>query len=237
MNQCGKLFICLLILVISGHVSAQSSHNIANLFFRSRMSSQDPAVTMACFNEYMITTSAVGESYSSSYNKCLMDAKAGRDTIESEMAPARSKIIENAKDVCHTMSLCNEKNSTLGIFTCHSEIGAMNTKAVYSISGNASEYANEIHEKYRLIDLKHEQCCKSAERKYVEDTAVVYRTLQKCLEGGAPTTTTTSTSSTTTTTTSPMITSSSISPEETAPFALTGESIKKMAAPVLKIFN
>ncbi|XP_013100463.1 uncharacterized protein LOC106082468 [Stomoxys calcitrans] len=223
MNIFGKVFIVFFTTVLINHVSAQTSHNLANLFFRSRMASQDPAVTVACFNEYMMATSVVGEAYSSGYNQCLMTAKEGRDVVETEMANGRSLIVENSQDVCHSMTKCNEENTTLGIFNCHAQIGAMNTKAVYSISGNASEFANAMHEKYRLIDLKHEQCCKSAERKYVEDTAIVYHTLQTCLEGGAaPAITTTPAPSTT---------------SEPSVFDQASQNIHKIADPVLKVLN
>lgn len=92
--------------------------------------------------------------------------------------------------------------------------GANNTKAVYSISGNASEYANLMQEKYRIIDLRHDQCCKTAERRYIESTADNYRNLQDCLEGHVkplpPTTTTT------TTTPQPTTSSSSTSAPESS---------------------
>lgn len=61
--------------------------------------------------------------------------------------------------------------------------GANNTKDVYTISGNASEHAKVLQESYRQIDLRHEQCTKISERKYVEDTGANYRGLQSCLEG------------------------------------------------------
>lgn len=83
-----------------------------------------------------------------------------------------------------------------------------------------------MQEKYRIIDLKHEQCCKTAERKYVEETAVVYRTLQDCLDGRvAPTTavpvTTTAAVPTTTTPTTTPVPSSTTTP---APSTTTGST-------------
>ncbi|XP_005179054.1 mucin-5AC [Musca domestica] len=216
MNGVLKSFLVAFVLVHAADAALPGGHNLANLFFRSRMVSRDPAVTMACFNDYMVKSNDISETYSEDYNQCLVNAKDGRKLIEEEMKVERGNIVQSAQEVCSSIKTCNSMNSTLGIFSCHADIGAKSTKAVYSISGNASEYASIMHEKFRLIDLRHDQCCKAAERKYVEDTAMVYRHLQDCLEGrvapttalpstttttGAPSTTTTTTLAPTTTTT------------------------------------
>ncbi|XP_067642953.1 threonine-rich protein isoform X2 [Eurosta solidaginis] len=61
--------------------------------------------------------------------------------------------------------------------------GSNNTKITYNISGNASEYATLLQERYRLGDLHHQQCCHRAERLYVTTTTDNYSHLQACLEG------------------------------------------------------
>ncbi|XP_061393752.1 UV excision repair protein RAD23 homolog [Musca vetustissima] len=218
MNSFLKSFIVALVLLQITDAALPGGHNLANLFFRSRMVSRDPAVTMACFNDYMVKSNEIGETYSEDYNLCLVNAKDGRKLIEEEMKVERSAIVQSAQEVCQSVQTCNNMNSTLGIFSCHADIGAKTTKSVYSISGNASEYASIMHEKFRLIDLRHDQCCKSAERKYVEDTALVYRHLQDCLEGRvAPTTTTTTTTVAPTTTT----TTTTLAPTTTTTKATT----------------
>lgn len=87
--------------------------------------------------------------------------------------------------------------------------GSNNTVSTYSISGNATESASILQERYRVVDLHHEQCVRKAERRYVESTARNYNYLQACLDGRAkpkpmpvlPPSTSTSTTTTTTTTT------------------------------------
>ncbi|XP_065360747.1 threonine-rich protein [Calliphora vicina] len=191
-------------------MSPQDPQNLAHLFFRSRLASQDPAVSMACFSNYIVRSNEVSEAYGRDYNQCLLDAKAGRQAIEAEMVDKRIAIGDSSQAICKRLSTCDGLNSTLEVFNCHARIGANNTKAVYSISGNASEYANVMQEKYRIIDLRHEQCCKTSERSYVEATAANYRSLQDCLDGrvkpNPPTTTSTTTTTTTTTTPQPTTT-------------------------------
>ncbi|XP_073836479.1 uncharacterized protein [Musca autumnalis] len=218
MNTFLKSFIVALVLVqINDAAAVPPGHNLANLFFRSRMVSRDPAVTMACFNDYMVKSSDISATYSEDYNQCLVDAKDGRKLVEQEMTMQRSVIVSSAQEVCQNIKTCNAMNSTLGIFTCHADIGAKSTKAVYSISGNATEYASIMHEKFRLIDLKHDQCCKAAERRYVEQTALVYRNLQDCLEGRIAPTTAVPTTTTTTTTVAPTTTTTTtLAPPTTA---------------------
>lgn len=62
--------------------------------------------------------------------------------------------------------------------------GAESSKDVYIMSGNASDYVEMLSEEYRLIDRRHEQCGKMAERSYIQSTADNYRHLQNCLENG-----------------------------------------------------
>ncbi|XP_023292471.2 uncharacterized protein LOC111675852 [Lucilia cuprina] len=207
--------------------------NLASLFFRSRLASQDPAVSMACFSDYIVKSNTVGETYGRDYNQCLINAREGRQNIETEMIDKRIAIGESSQGICKRLSTCDGLNSTLEVFNCHARIGANNTKAVYSISGNASEYANIMQEKYRLIDLRHEQCCKTAERSYIESTAVNYRNLQDCLDGRAkpnpPTTTTTTTpqpttTTTTTTTLAPATSTTEVEPTSEIPDFITSEA-------------
>lgn len=104
------------------------AHNLANLFFRSRMSARDPAVTMACFSDYMIKTNDVGEAYGEAYNQCLVDAKDGRKLIEQEMSGHRADIVHSSQDVCKSLNTCNGLNTTLAIFSCHAEIVSIANK-------------------------------------------------------------------------------------------------------------
>ncbi|TMW42927.1 hypothetical protein DOY81_011992 [Sarcophaga bullata] len=89
----------------------------------------------------------------------------------------------SSQEICQSFTTCNGHNSTLEMFSCHGQIGANNTKAVYSISGNASEHATLMREKYRTINVRHENCSMVCERTYIESTASTYRKLQSCLGG------------------------------------------------------
>ncbi|KAM7355045.1 uncharacterized protein ACRADG_001274 [Cochliomyia hominivorax] len=179
-------FCLLLLFVVEGvygvyHIAG--AQNSPSIFTNSRLIPRDPVNSMACFSHYIEQSNEVGETYSLNYNQCLVNAKEGRQAIENEMVDKRLTILEISQGICQRLSNCDSLNSTLDVFSCHAKIGSNNTKAVYSISGNASEYANIMHEKYRVIDLRHEQCCKTAERNYVESTAANYRNLQDCLDG------------------------------------------------------
>lgn len=99
-----------------------SPQNLASLFFRSRMASKDPAVTMACFADYIVKSNDVSEAYSTSYNQCLVDAKLGREGIEVAMSDDRSNIANTSVGVCKRLETCNNLTSTLDVFNCHANI-------------------------------------------------------------------------------------------------------------------
>lgn len=103
-------------------MSAPNTQSLAHLFFRSRLANQDPEVSMACFTDYIFKSNEVGESYGNEYNQCLVDAKAGRKGIESEMADKRIDIAQSSENVCKRLSTCNGLNTTLEIFNCHAKI-------------------------------------------------------------------------------------------------------------------
>lgn len=54
------------------------------------------------------------------------------------------------------------------------------------MSRNASDYVEIFSEEYRIIERRHDQCSKMAERNYIQSTADNYRHLQNCLENGTP---------------------------------------------------
>uniref|UniRef100_A0A1A9X0G1 DUF725 domain-containing protein n=1 Tax=Glossina brevipalpis TaxID=37001 RepID=A0A1A9X0G1_9MUSC len=156
--------------------------NVASLF----LTAQDPATAMLCFNSYMMNSSVINEKYSKDYNQCLVDANNEREKLGEEIKEKKTQIIERSQEVCERLNGCNNQNTSMETFKCHARMGALNSKDVYIISGNSSDYVSVIQEHYRIIDLRHEQCSKSAERTYVQATAENYGQLQDCLEGKVP---------------------------------------------------
>lgn len=159
--------------------------NVANLF----LTAQDPAKSMLCFTDYITKSNEINEKYSKDYNQCLLDAKNEREKLEQETVAKKAQIVARSSEVCERLNDCNNKTNSMDTFKCHARTGAINSKDVYVISGNSSDYVSVIQEHYRIIDLRHEQCSKSAERTYVQASAVNYGQLQDCLEGKVPTTT------------------------------------------------
>lgn len=184
-----------------------NQRGLAHLFYASRITGQNPMQSMACFADYIAESNLISEKYGSGYNDCLNQFTQSRKIADSNALNERKEIVIIAEGICGRMNTCNQVESTLDMFNCHANLGSNNTKATYTISGNASEYATTLQENYRLIDLRHEQCCHAAERAYVENTAQNYNHLQACLDGRVQprppkqTTTTTAAPTTTTTTT------------------------------------
>ncbi|XP_054733799.1 uncharacterized protein LOC129241482 [Anastrepha obliqua] len=215
-----KLAIAVLIFAAGLHLAmpqlppsaALPSHQgLARLLFTSRITALNPQVSVACFTDYIAHSSAIAKAYSRDYKSCLLEASEEHKRIDGESVVERREIVEASETVCRSLRSCNEHNSTLELFNCHTKIGTNNTKSTYSISGNASQYATVLQERYRLIDLHHQQCGHDAERKYVTDTANNYNYLQSCLDGRVkprplPTTAVPAISSTTTTPTTPSTT-------------------------------
>ncbi|KAL9910457.1 uncharacterized protein ACN427_005116 [Glossina fuscipes fuscipes] len=157
--------------------------NVANLF----LTAHDPAKAMSCFADYMTNANDINEKYSKDYNQCILNAKSEREKLEEETVAKKALIIEVSLEVWERLNECNNKTNNMDTFKCHAKAGALNSKDVYVISGNSSDYVSALEESYRIIDLRHEQCSKSAERAYVQASAVNYGQLQDCLEGKVPT--------------------------------------------------
>ncbi|SPP87609.1 uncharacterized protein LOC117588914 [Drosophila guanche] len=190
------------------YVGLPTQDGLTHLFLNSRVTRRDPMASVACFGGYIGESNQIAEIYSFNYSTCANEAQNSRKGIDSDFIPTRRTIERSAGRVCEDLRKCNSINGTLDSFNCHATVGSNNTVATYSISGNASESASLLQERYRVVELSHEQCIHKAERRYVEATATNYNYLQACLDGRVqpkpmpvPTTSTSTSTSTTTTTT------------------------------------
>ncbi|EDW78815.2 uncharacterized protein Dwil_GK12510 [Drosophila willistoni] len=208
------------------YVGLPTQDGLTRLFLSSRVTRRDPFASVACFAGYIGESNLITEQYSTDYSVCSEQAQNSRKGIDHDFLPTRRLIERSAEKVCRDLNLCNKINNTLDSFNCHANVGSNNTITTYSISGNASDQASKLQERYRLIDLQHEQCIHKAERSYVESTAGNYNYLQACLDGRVkpkpmPTTTSsTSTSSTTSSTTTTTTTTTEPPPPPTTEAAL-----------------
>ncbi|XP_016990889.2 uncharacterized protein LOC108052878 [Drosophila rhopaloa] len=190
------------------YVGLPTQDGLTRLFLNSRVTHRDPFASVACFGGYIGESNLIAELYSANYSSCAKAAQNSRRGIDHDFLATRRTIRLSSERVCQELSVCNRINGTLDSFNCHAAVGSNNTVSTYSISGNASESASLLQERYRVVDLQHDQCCHKAERHYVESTAKNYNHLQACLDGRAkpkpmpkPKPSTTSSTSTTTTTT------------------------------------
>ncbi|XP_032575592.1 uncharacterized protein LOC6610488 [Drosophila sechellia] len=190
------------------YVGLPTQDGLTRLFLNSRVTQTDPFASVACFGGYIGESNLIAELYSANYTKCYNAAADSRKGIDADFLATRRTIRLSSERVCSELRACNNINTTLASFQCHANVGSNNTVSTYSISGNASESASVLEERYRVVDLRHSQCCQRAERHYVESTARNYNYLQACLDGRAkpkpmpkPTSTTSTTTTTTTTTT------------------------------------
>ncbi|XP_043649626.1 uncharacterized protein LOC122617722 [Drosophila teissieri] len=190
------------------YVGLPTQDGLTRLFLSSRVTQRDPFASVACFGGYIGESNLIAELYSANYTSCYNAAANSRRGIDSDFLATRRTIRLSSDRVCGELRACNQINGTLESFKCHANVGSNNTVSTYSISGNASESASVLEERYRVVELRHGQCCQRAERNYVESTAKNYNYLQACLDGRAKpkpmptsTTSTTTTSTTTTTTT------------------------------------
>ncbi|XP_018801862.1 PREDICTED: uncharacterized protein LOC108976895 [Bactrocera latifrons] len=193
-----------------------SQQGLARLLFTSRITALNPQVSVACFTDYIRHSNSISEAYGQDYKQCLLEASEERKQIDDDSARERQEVVHAAEAVCSSLHACNEVSNTLELFNCHTKIGSANTKAIYSISGNASEHATVLQERYRRIELHHQQCCQRAERRYVADTASNYNYLQACLDGHVQPTTS-STTTITVPTTSSITTTTTTTTEAPAP--------------------
>ncbi|EDV50307.2 uncharacterized protein LOC6546495 [Drosophila erecta] len=190
------------------YVGLPTQDGLTRLFLNSRVTQRDPFASVACFGGYIGESNLIAELYSANYTSCYTAAADSRKGIDSDFLATRRTIRLSSDRVCSELRACNKINGTLESFKCHANVGSNNTVSTYSISGNASESASVLEERYRVVELRHGQCCQRAERNYVEATARNYNYLQACLDGRAkpkpmpkPTSTTSTTTTTTTTTT------------------------------------
>ncbi|XP_064539394.1 uncharacterized protein LOC135429119 [Drosophila montana] len=203
------------------YVGLPTQDGLTRLFFNSRVTRRDPRTSVSCFAGYIGESNLIAEQYSGAYTGCLHEAQNSRRGIDRDFLATRRRIEQSAESVCGTLRVCSKINGTLDSFNCHAAAGSNNTISTYGISGNASESATLLQERYRLIDLHHEQCNHKAERTYVESTASNYNYLQACLDGRIKpkplpsSTSSTSTTTTTTTTTEAPTTTTTTTPEPT----------------------
>ncbi|XP_017011602.2 uncharacterized protein [Drosophila takahashii] len=190
------------------YVGLPTQDGLTRLFLNSRVTHRDPFASVACFGGYIGESNLIAELYSNNFTNCLKTSTNSRRGIDADFLATRRTIRLSSERVCQELSACNGINSTLASFKCHANVGSNNTVSTYSISGNASESASLLEERYRVVELQHDQCRRKAEKNYVESTAKNYNHLQACLDGRVqpkpmpkPTTTTSTTSTTTTTTT------------------------------------
>ncbi|EDV38701.1 uncharacterized protein Dana_GF24864 [Drosophila ananassae] len=191
------------------YVGLPSQDSLTHLFLTSRVTRRDPFASVACFGGYIGESNSITELYSGDYSVCAKQAQDSRRGIDTDFLPTRRSIERSGERVCQELRACNKINGTLDSLNCHANVGSNNTVSTYSISGNATESASILQERYRVVDLHHEQCHRKAERRYVESTARNYNYLQACLDGRAkpkpmptpPPSTSSSTSTSTTTTT------------------------------------
>ncbi|ALC42955.1 CG16762, partial [Drosophila busckii] len=208
------------------YVGLPTQDGLTRLFFNSKVTRRDPRVSVACFAGYIGESNLIAEQYSGAYSGCLQQAQDARRGIDNDFLHTRHKIELSARSVCASLTYCSRVNGTLDSFNCHAAAGSNNTISTYSISGNASEAATLLQERYRLIDLHHEQCIHKAERSYVESTASNYNYLQACLDARIkPKPIPTTTSSTTTTTTSTTTTTEAPTTPEPEPSTTENPSI------------
>jgi hypothetical protein len=191
------------------HAALPTQAGLAQLFFSARTTQYDLKTAIACFTTYIGELSILGECYGQNYTKCFEDSQVSHRQANEESRPQRLQIEGTSQNVCQAMQACNNMNKTLDMFNCHTDLGTNNSKIVYVISGNASEYAMVLQERIRIIDVAFNKCNRQAERHYVDGVAESYKYLHLCLDGKVkprplrprPTTTSTTTTTTTTTTT------------------------------------
>ncbi|XP_037720974.1 uncharacterized protein LOC119554219 [Drosophila subpulchrella] len=192
------------------YVGLPTQDGLTRLFLNSRVTHRDPFASVACFGGYIGESNLIAELYSANFTGCAKASANSRKGIDTDFLATRRTIRLSSERVCQELQVCNGINGTLDSFNCHARVGSNNTVSTYSISGNASESASLLEERYRVVDLQYDQCCRKAERHYVESTAKNYNHLQACLDGRVkpkpmpkPTTTTSTTTTTTTTTEAP----------------------------------
>ncbi|XP_020814413.1 uncharacterized protein LOC110188848 [Drosophila serrata] len=202
------------------YVGLPTQDGLTQLFLSSRVTRRDPMASVACFGGYIGESNLIAELYSGDYSNCSQRMQIGRKGIDSDFLATRKTIKLSSDRVCEELRECNAIENTLDSFNCHATVGSNNTVSTYSISGNASESGRMLQERYRVVDLQHEQCIHKAERSYVESTAKNYNHLQACLDGRVkpkPMPTTTSSTSSTTTTTTSTTTTTTEAPTTEAP--------------------
>ena len=121
----GCVIACMLVQVsvaIFPMSTAGNGQSLANLFFNSRVAHQDPALAVKCFMDYNLQMKNVIDNYGIEYNRCILDANDARRAVDNEMVGKRNAITTSSQEICRSLTTCDGLNSTLEMFTCHSQI-------------------------------------------------------------------------------------------------------------------
>ena len=97
----------------------RDTRGLAQIFFSSRLMSQDPMLAMACFSDYIAHSNANGDKYGNDYNKCLTNATESRRLVDESMNSERSSLVVASEQVCDRLRACNNMTTNLKMFQCH----------------------------------------------------------------------------------------------------------------------
>ncbi|KAL7727284.1 hypothetical protein ACLKA6_016037 [Drosophila palustris] len=145
----------------------------------------NPQRSFSCFDYYLPLLKDLGDQYKVDFNNCLEDAKLARQNIDGH-CHCRKRIVDTAKEACAALTACSQETDSIEFFHCYKEAGSDGSKSLYAISANATELLDQVHEKYRIIDISEKSCTSKTERAHTEKTADTYEELNKCLAGVSP---------------------------------------------------
>lgn len=113
------------------YLGAPTQDGLTRLFLNSRLTRNNPRISMSCFAGYIGESSLIAELYSEAYNGCLEEAYNSRRGIDKDFLPIRREIESSAESVCNALRVCGKTNDTLDSFNCHAAIVSIHLFVYY----------------------------------------------------------------------------------------------------------
>ncbi|KAL7727280.1 hypothetical protein ACLKA6_016033 [Drosophila palustris] len=150
------------------------------------LSHSNPERSLSCFDYYLPLLKELADQFKVDYHNCLESAKLARQNVDGSTENNRTQLNDAAMEACAVLSTCSQKSDSIEFFHCYTDAGSDGSKSLYAISANATELLDQVHEKYRIIDISEKSCTSKTERAHTEKTADTYEEFNKCLAGVSP---------------------------------------------------
>ncbi|XP_034486617.1 uncharacterized protein LOC117791077 isoform X2 [Drosophila innubila] len=180
-SKCSVVLLLGLVIVVTGSLEVPKIKHLKQQ--TQLLSEQNPKNGPACFSVYRPKLDSISTQYEVEYTSCNSEFAEQNALEDLKWQTRYSQLDENAVSACRALTDCSAIVGYVEAFECYAQMGAEQSRAMYTLSANALQLATEMREYYQLIETTKTICINNAERTYVESATKDYEQLHTCLMG------------------------------------------------------